>query len=454
MRDRLHGFLGAHGYPTDVVAEELVDPLDWQRQGWRAGTPFALAHTFRQTGPFRPPNVERRLPGLFFAGSGTVPGVGVPMVLISGKLAAAAGWRRTCRGRRGRARSGRRSTRCCARATAAVPQLTWRYGTTYYWATALLPRASAGTCTRSTPSAGSPTTSSTTRSRRRRDAAATSARAGRLRRPLPWPTWPTARRDDPVMAAVVHTVRALGIDPECFDRFFAVDGDGPDDEQLRDLGRPAGLHGGLGRGDRGDDAARAGATSPAAKAPARALGLAFQLTNFLRDVDEDLDRGRVYVPQADLRRVRRRPRRTPASTPEWRACWRFEIDRNRELYAFADTGIAMLPRRSARCVGTARVLYAQILDRIEAAGLRRLRGRARVPTWRKAATAAPILVSGPRTARCHRELRYRKDRRPMSLRTRADAAAAAARRSDSLIPGCRCGRRPRPDPDLPGAAAA
>ncbi len=56
--------------------------------GMQAGTPFALAHTFAQTGPFRPPNVERKVPGLVFAGSGTVPGVGVPMVLISGKLAA------------------------------------------------------------------------------------------------------------------------------------------------------------------------------------------------------------------------------------------------------------------------------------------------------------------------------------------------------------------------------
>ena len=88
MRDRLHGFLAAHGYPSDVVTDELVTPLDWQRQGMAGGTPFALAHNFAQTGPFRPPNVERRLPGMFFAGSGTVPGVGVPMVLISGKLAA------------------------------------------------------------------------------------------------------------------------------------------------------------------------------------------------------------------------------------------------------------------------------------------------------------------------------------------------------------------------------
>ena len=78
----------AQGYPSDVVTEELVTRSTGSGQGMAAGTPFALAHTFPQTGPFRPGNVERRLPGLFFAGSGTVPGVGVPMVLISGKLAA------------------------------------------------------------------------------------------------------------------------------------------------------------------------------------------------------------------------------------------------------------------------------------------------------------------------------------------------------------------------------
>jgi phytoene desaturase len=88
MRDRMQRFLAIHGYPSEVITEELVTPLDWQAQGMAAGTPFALAHTFGQTGPFRPSNVERRLPGMFFAGSGTVPGVGVPMVLISGKLAA------------------------------------------------------------------------------------------------------------------------------------------------------------------------------------------------------------------------------------------------------------------------------------------------------------------------------------------------------------------------------
>ena len=89
MRERLLAFLQAQGYPSDVVTEDLLTPLDWQDQGMHAGTPFSLAHTFAQTGPFRPANVEKRVPGMFFAGSGTVPGVGVPMVLISGKLAAA-----------------------------------------------------------------------------------------------------------------------------------------------------------------------------------------------------------------------------------------------------------------------------------------------------------------------------------------------------------------------------
>jgi len=88
MRDRLQQFLVDEGYPSEVVTEELVTPLDWKAQGMAQGTPFALAHTFAQTGPFRPANVSKELPGLFFAGSNTVPGVGVPMVLISGKLAA------------------------------------------------------------------------------------------------------------------------------------------------------------------------------------------------------------------------------------------------------------------------------------------------------------------------------------------------------------------------------
>lgn len=88
MRERLAGFLAEKGYPDDIVVERMVTPLEWAEQGMAMGTPFSLAHTFGQTGPFRPANREPRAPGVFFAGSGTTPGVGVPMVLISGELAA------------------------------------------------------------------------------------------------------------------------------------------------------------------------------------------------------------------------------------------------------------------------------------------------------------------------------------------------------------------------------
>lgn len=88
LTDRTMRFLGAAGYPTQVDTQQVVTPVDWQALGLAGGTPFALAHTFRQSGPFRPPNFDRRVRGLVFAGSGTHPGVGIPMVLISGKLAA------------------------------------------------------------------------------------------------------------------------------------------------------------------------------------------------------------------------------------------------------------------------------------------------------------------------------------------------------------------------------
>jgi phytoene desaturase len=80
--------LGELGYDVQVDVEELVDPLDWEAGGMERGTPFALSHRFLQTGPFRPGNLDRRAPGLVFCGSGTVPGVGIPMVLVSGMLAA------------------------------------------------------------------------------------------------------------------------------------------------------------------------------------------------------------------------------------------------------------------------------------------------------------------------------------------------------------------------------
>jgi phytoene desaturase len=76
------------GITGQVEVEQFIDPTDWERMGMAQGTPFALSHRFFQTGPFRPNNVDKRVPGLVFVGSSTVPGVGVPMVIISGKLAA------------------------------------------------------------------------------------------------------------------------------------------------------------------------------------------------------------------------------------------------------------------------------------------------------------------------------------------------------------------------------
>ncbi len=87
--DRLRHRVADAGYPVgDVRVERVLGPLEWERLGLERGTPFALAHTWRQTGPLRPANHDARVPGLFFAGSSTLPGVGLPMVLLSGKLAA------------------------------------------------------------------------------------------------------------------------------------------------------------------------------------------------------------------------------------------------------------------------------------------------------------------------------------------------------------------------------
>jgi phytoene desaturase len=88
FRDRIVDRVASLGYPTEVDVELFYEPLDWEREGLERGTPFSLSHRFSQSGPFRTPNVERRVPGLAFVGAGTVPGVGVPMVLLSGRLAA------------------------------------------------------------------------------------------------------------------------------------------------------------------------------------------------------------------------------------------------------------------------------------------------------------------------------------------------------------------------------
>jgi phytoene desaturase len=82
VRDRLLPGL------DDLEVLDVVNPADWARQGMAAGTPFALAHTFAQTGPFRPANTVRGIDNVVLAGGSTVPGVGVPTAILSGRLAA------------------------------------------------------------------------------------------------------------------------------------------------------------------------------------------------------------------------------------------------------------------------------------------------------------------------------------------------------------------------------
>jgi phytoene synthase len=103
--------------------------------------------------------------------------------------------------------------------------------------------------------------------------------------------------------------------------------------------------------------------------PAIDLGYAFQLTNFIRDVGEDLRRGRVYLPQESLDQFgvdRDRLRRGRVDEPI-RNLLAWEIERARGLYRGAEAGIALVHPTSRDCLRTALMLYEAILDEIEAA---------------------------------------------------------------------------------------
>jgi phytoene synthase len=201
------------------------------------------------------------------------------------------------------------------------------------------------------------------------------------------------RSDDPVLKAVVHTVRAFDIDREAFRRFLAsmtmdltVESYATWDDLLVYMDGSAAVIGEM----------MLPILEPTdtelALPHARDLGNAFQLTNFLRDIAEDLDRGRQYLPREDTERfgVDLAERRV---TPQFIQLMHFEIERCRDLYRSAEVGIAMLPDRSAKCVGAAHALYGRILDKIEAQHYDVFSSRASVSTAEKAAMVARLLVS-------------------------------------------------------------
>jgi phytoene synthase len=216
--------------------------------------------------------------------------------------------------------------------------------------------------------------------------------------------------DDPLLPAVLDTVKRFDIDRGDFDAFLR--------SMAMDLT--------VGRYDTYDDllsymdgsAAVIGtmmlpilgsADPAAAREPARELGLAFQLTNFIRDVAEDLERGRIYLPLADLERFGVTPADLEACAAAGRATEpvkeliAFEVQRARLHYAAAAPGIPMLERSSQSCIRAAYCVYGAILTEIERQEYDVFTRRAVVPKRKRLLTAArcfatragrPVLVPG------------------------------------------------------------
>ncbi|MFC4149044.1 phytoene/squalene synthase family protein [Micromonospora mangrovi] len=154
-----------------------------------------------------------------------------------------------------------------------------------------------------------------------------------------------------------------------------------------------------------------GSTDPAAaREPARQLGFAFQLTNFIRDVAEDLDRGRTYLPDEDLAKfdVTRddllAAKAAGRTTPRIRELIEYEVTRAQAHYAAAAPGITLLSPASQACMRTAYALYGGILDEVAAQDHDVFVRRALVPQRRRMAVAAralltpagtPVVVPGP-----------------------------------------------------------
>jgi phytoene synthase len=206
------------------------------------------------------------------------------------------------------------------------------------------------------------------------------------------------RSDDPVCRAVVHTVTELGIDHDdlrAFLRSMAMDLTVTRYPTYEDLHHyvygSAAVIGAM-------MLPVLGADPRAARQPAMDLGVAFQLSNFLRDIGEDYARGRIYLPLEDLDRFH---------VTEWdfhgrrvgdrmRELLRFEIARARELYRRAEAGWSLLPKASGTSIRIAHHLYAGILDEIERMDCQVFRRRARVSGRRKAWVAARELMRASR----------------------------------------------------------
>jgi len=200
----------------------------------------------------------------------------------------------------------------------------------------------------------------------------------------------------PVLTATWHTMRAFGLDPALLEEFLdsmAMDltiSRYASWEDLRQYMRgSAAVIGEL-------MAPLLGARGPDALRHAAALGEAFQLTNFIRDVSEDHARGRVYLPQADLARfgvgevMLARAVQTGSPSPQVRSLVAFEVRRALNLYAVAEPGLAMVDSRSRPCLELAFTLYRRILHRVIDNDFNVFERRLVVPSWQRLATVTHV----------------------------------------------------------------
>jgi phytoene synthase len=127
---------------------------------------------------------------------------------------------------------------------------------------------------------------------------------------------------------------------------------------------------------------------------AKKLGIAFQLANFIRDVDEDLDRGRVYLPIKELAQfgVTREMLEERVLTSEIVEALKFQIARVRQLQAEAAPGIAMLEASSRPCIEAASTLYCGIVDEVEKIGYDIFNQRAKTSTGRRIRVAGAAFI--------------------------------------------------------------
>ncbi|HEV2892439.1 MAG TPA: phytoene/squalene synthase family protein, partial [Actinomycetota bacterium] len=213
--------------------------------------------------------------------------------------------------------------------------------------------------------------------------------------------------DDPVLPAVLHTVRAFDLDVADFEKFLDsmamdlhTDGYATYDDLLAYMEGSAAVIGTM------MAPILESADPPAAAEHARQLGLAFQLTNFIRDIGEDLDRGRVYLPAEDLERfgVGRADLAAAQASPAVTELLAFEIERARAHYRAAEPGIELLAPSSRPCIRVAFDLYQGILDEVERAGYQVLAARVRVPRHRRLGVAGRHWVAARSAARAERRV--------------------------------------------------